>query len=48
MTYAQDYEVLGVLKTHELVPDGTNKIVTNDNKLEYIESVYTVYIGCYP
>ena len=39
MTFAQDYEVLGVVKTHELVPDGNDKIVTEENKLEYIEWV---------
>ena len=37
MTFAQDYEVLGVVKTHELVPDGNDKIVTEENKLEYME-----------
>ena len=37
MTFAQEYEVLGVVKTHELLPDGANIPVTEKNKLEYIE-----------
>ena len=37
MTFAQDYEVLGEIKTHELIPDGSNQLVTEANKLEYIE-----------
>ena len=37
MTFARDYEVFGVVKTHELLPNGNDKIVTEENKLEYIE-----------
>lgn len=37
MTFAQDYEVLGEIKSHELVPNGSEKIVTEENKGEYIE-----------
>ena len=37
MYFAQEYETLGELKTHELVPDGEDRMVTEECKLEYIE-----------
>ena len=37
MNFAQDYDVLGEIKTHELVPGGSDKPVTEENKLEYIK-----------
>lgn len=37
MYFAQDYDVLGVVNTHELVEGGAEKLVTNENKNEYIE-----------
>ena len=37
LTFAHDYEALDVVNTHELVPGGNDKIVTEENKLEYIE-----------
>ena len=40
MRFAWDYEAFGVVKTHELVPNGNDKIVTEENKLEYIEWEY--------
>ncbi len=41
MFFAVDYETLGELKTHELVPDGENLQVTEENKHEYVEWVNT-------
>ena len=37
MYFAQDYETLGVVKTHELKPGGEEILVTEENKNEYIE-----------
>ena len=37
MFFAVDYETLGELKTHELIPDGENVQVTEENKHEYVE-----------
>ena len=37
MYFAQDYEVLGVVKNHELIDGGSEKLVTEENKLMYIE-----------
>ena len=37
MYFAVDQETLGVLKTHELVPGGSEKMVTEQSKEEYIE-----------
>ena len=37
MYFAVDQETLGVLTSHELVPDGGDKIVTEENKEEYVE-----------
>ena len=37
MFFAVDYETLGELKTHELVPNGENIQVTEENKHEYVE-----------
>lgn len=35
--FSVDYETLGELKTHDLVPDGENVEVTEQNKHEYVE-----------
>ena len=37
MFFSVDYEALGELKTHEFVPDGGDKLVTEENKEEYVE-----------
>ena len=37
MYFCVDYETLGELKNHDLVPDGSEKLVTEENKLEYVE-----------
>ena len=37
MYFAQDYETLGEIKTHELKPGGEEILVTEENKEEYIE-----------
>lgn len=37
MFFAVDYEKLGVLKTHELIPGGESVAVTEENKDEYVE-----------
>lgn len=37
MYFAQDYETLGVVKSHELKPGGEDILVTEENKEEYIE-----------
>ena len=37
MYFAQDYESLGVVKSHELKPGGEDILVTEENKEEYIE-----------
>lgn len=37
MYFATDYETLGELKSHELTPGGEDKLVTEENKKEYIE-----------
>ncbi len=37
MFYCVDYETLGELKTHDLVPEGEKKLVTEENKHEYVE-----------
>ena len=37
MYFSQDFETLGVIDTHELVPNGSQKLVTEENKMEYIE-----------
>ena len=42
MYFAQEYDILGVVKTHELVEGGSDKLVTEDNKHEYIELVYLI------
>ena len=35
--FATDFETLGELKSHELTPGGSEKLVTEENKLEYLE-----------
>ena len=35
--FSTDFETLGELKSHDLVPEGSEKLVTEENKLEYIE-----------
>ena len=42
MYFAQDYETLGEVKTHELKEGGEDLLVTEANKEEYIEWVYCV------
>ena len=37
MYFAVDHETLGVVKTHELVEGGGEKLVTEANKLDYVE-----------
>jgi len=37
MFFSVDYETLGEVKTHELVPNGENVQVTEENKDEYVE-----------
>lgn len=37
MYYSVDYENLGELKTHDLVPGGEDKLVTEENKHDYVE-----------
>lgn len=37
MYFAQDYETLGEVKTHELKQGGEDILVTEANKEEYIE-----------
>ena len=37
MFFSVDQEKLGVLSTHELVPGGSDKAVTEENKEEYVE-----------
>ena len=37
MYFAQDYEVLGVVKNHELIEGGSEVLVTEENKHDYIE-----------
>lgn len=44
MYFAQDYETLGVVKSHELKPGGEDILVTEENKEEYIEWVVTELI----
>uniref|UniRef100_A0A1X7TSC3 E3 ubiquitin-protein ligase n=2 Tax=Amphimedon queenslandica TaxID=400682 RepID=A0A1X7TSC3_AMPQE len=39
MYFAQDYDVLGVVNSHELVEGGADKLVTDENKHEYIDLV---------
>ena len=35
--FATDFETLGELKSHELTPGGSEKLVTEENKMEYLE-----------
>lgn len=35
MTFSVDEEVFGVLTTHDLIPDGRNVPVTDENKKDY-------------
>ena len=36
--FSTDFETLGELKSHDLVPEGSeSQLVTEENKLEYIE-----------
>ena len=42
MYFAQDYETLGEVKTHELKEGGEDLLVTEANKEEYIEWVCCV------
>ena len=37
MFFCVDQDTLGVLTTHELVPGGSDKAVTEENKEEYVE-----------
>ena len=37
MFFSVDQETLGVLKSHNLVPGGSDKAVTEENKEEYVE-----------
>ena len=37
MFFAVDQEKLGVLSSHDLTPGGSEKAVTEENKLEYVE-----------
>ena len=39
MFFACDFDTLGVIKSHELVEGGATKMVTEQNKVEYIELV---------
>uniref|UniRef100_A0A1I8INF1 HECT-type E3 ubiquitin transferase n=1 Tax=Macrostomum lignano TaxID=282301 RepID=A0A1I8INF1_9PLAT len=38
-TFSTEVSVFGVTETRELVPDGRNKVVTEDNKAEYVARV---------
>ena len=37
MFFAVDQDTLGVLTSHDLVPGGSEKAVTEENKEEYVE-----------
>lgn len=39
MYFSVDMEILGKITSHDLKPDGTNVLVTEENKEEYIGSV---------
>ena len=40
MFFACDFELLGVVKSHDLTEGGVTKQVTEQNKNEYIELVF--------
>jgi hypothetical protein len=37
MYFSQDHDVLGEVKSHELIENGADILVTEENKLEYID-----------
>ena len=37
--FSVEQEIFGVSKEVDLIPDGKNIIVTNDNKLKYVEAI---------
>lgn len=50
MYFSVDMEILGKITSHDLKPDGTNVLVTEENKEEYIGySITTLYLTshCY-
>lgn len=45
MYFSVDMEILGKITSHDLKPDGTNVLVTEENKEEYIGySIITLYL----
>lgn len=40
MYFSVDMEILGKISSHDLKPDGTNILVTEENKEEYIRQVF--------
>ena len=39
MYFSVDYEMLGELKTHELIPEGADVLVTEENKEQFVKCV---------
>ena len=39
MYFSVDYEMLGELKTHELIPGGADVLVTEENKEQFVKYV---------
>ena len=39
MYFSVDYEMLGELKTHELIPGGADALVTEENKEQFVKYV---------
>ncbi len=48
MYFSVDYETLGEVKAHDLVEGGADKLVTDENKEEYVEYVFVCgwVVGC--
>lgn len=45
MYFSVDMEILGKITSHDLKPDGTNVLVTEENKEEYIGyRIITLYL----
>ncbi len=47
MYFSVDFDELGVIKSHELKPDGESILVTEENKEEYIGWEHSLLITFY-
>ena len=43
-TFSVEHNSFGVLKVHELKPEGKNNQVTEDNKKEYVRLVIYIFL----